>query len=385
MILPGRLSVCYVAPGRDFRPGTTHCREVLTLARALARDADVTVAFRRVGEDARCEPVTVMALEAGRNLSDDVAPSRRALGRFVEQHADGFGVVLEGSWPMSGKLTAWCAQRGIPAIPIIDRLPSTSWLGALDAGRAWLGLGASGRYLRRAPVIVAGSEKLREAIVERWRVERARIVVIGPAIDRTVFAPRDQDVARRRLGLAPDHRIVLAGDGVGRGPDLVPLIEAVQRVGDPALRLHVLGDGERAASLERIAGPAGPVTFHRLMSDDMLSTYIAAADLCVSVEESGDGFTIPECLSCARPVVVAAPRDRLYLHGRRRLTGFVIEHDVLAWIRFLQRECPSRNTLRMMGMAASGTPIEHVDRTAAAYRSVIDRVRVPVARPVATV
>jgi hypothetical protein len=62
----------------------------------------------------------------------------------------------------------------------------------------------------------------------------------------------------------------------------------------------------------------------------------------------------------------------------------VIEHDVLAWIRFLQRQCPSRNTLRMMGMAASA-PLEHMDRSAAAYRSVIDRVRDAVARPVATV
>src|SRR5689334_7724367 len=53
---PGRLSICYVAPGQDLRPGSSACRHVLTLARALARDADVSVVFRRVLEEARDEP-----------------------------------------------------------------------------------------------------------------------------------------------------------------------------------------------------------------------------------------------------------------------------------------------------------------------------------------
>lgn len=375
MMPTGRLSVCYVVPGRDFRPGSSHSREVLTLAAALADDADVTVAFRRVAGDARPGRVTLLALEDGRDLSDDVAPSRRALGQFVEQKARGFGVVLEGSWSMSGKLTAWCAQRGVPAFPILDCLPPTSWLGALDAGTAWLGLGASGRYLRRAPAIVTGSEELRSAVVARWRVERDRIVVIGPPIDRTLFAPRDQDAARRQLGLAPEHRVVLAGDGLGRRADLAPLIEAVHRVGDPALRLHVLGDGERRTALERVAGRSGAVTFHGLVPDELVATYIAAADLCVSVEDSCDAFTVPECFSSGRPVAVAATQRGARLPVRHRANGFVVEHDLLAWIRFLQRDCPSRNALHIMGMAAAAAPFEHVGRTAAAYRAVIDRVR----------
>jgi hypothetical protein len=55
------------------------------------------------------------------------------------------------------------------------------------------------------------------------------------------------------------------------------------------------------------------------------------------------------------------------------VSGFAVEHDLLSWIRFLQRDCPSRNSLRLMGLAASSTPIQDAQRTAAAYLAVIDR------------
>jgi glycosyltransferase involved in cell wall biosynthesis len=285
---------------------------------------------------------------------------------------------------MPGKVTAWCHQRGIAAIPVVDGLPSASWLGPLDPGGAWLGIGSSGRYLRRASVIIASSPGLRDAVVERWRIDPQRITVIGPAIDRILFSPRDQIEARGALGMAPEHRIVLAGDGLGRGPDLAPLIEAVHRAGDPALRLHVLGEGPRRMALERIADLGPSVTFHGTVSDQHLATFIAASDLCVSLEHSGEScYSLLECFSSARPGVVAAPSNGGPPRLQHGVTGFVVDHDVLAWVRFLQRDCPSRNTLRMMGMAASGTPIEDATRTAAAYLAVIDRVRR--ATPVLTV
>jgi hypothetical protein len=377
-----RLSICYVAPGRDLRPGTSHTRHVLGLARALAGDADVTVVFRRVLGAIGKQPFEVRALEDATEVSGpDAAPSWR-LGQLAERGAGAFGVILEGSSPSAGRLTSWCAQRGVPAIPVIDHLPGTSWLAPLDAGRDWLALGSSGRYLRRMPVMVAGSDALRTAIVNRWRVQADRVAVIGPAVDRALFAPRDQAEARRRLGLAADHRIILAGDGLGSGPDLTPLIEAVQRVGDSNLRLHVLGDGGRRAALERLAGRGGAVTFHGHVPDDLVAAYIAAADLCVSVDERGDSaFTVRECLSAGRPVAIGG--DRSHTLVRHLVSGFLVDHDLLAWIRFFQRDCPSRNTLRFMGVAATATPLDGVDRTAAAYLEAIERVRRNAPRPAA--
>ena len=43
-----RLSICYALPGQDLIPGSSRTRHVLSLARALARSAQVTVVFVRV-------------------------------------------------------------------------------------------------------------------------------------------------------------------------------------------------------------------------------------------------------------------------------------------------------------------------------------------------
>jgi glycosyltransferase involved in cell wall biosynthesis len=370
----GRPSICYVSPGRDLRAGSSACRQVLTLARALAPDAEVTVVFRRVLEERSAEPFAALALEPA-GAAENAAPSRRALGRFVEQRAECFGVVLEGSWPMSGKLTAWCEQRGVPAIPVLDRLPSTSWLAPLHPAAAWFE--SSGRYLRRAPVIVAGSRELRDNIAERWRVPSERIAVIAPAVDRPLFAPRDQGAARRLLGVPLEDRVLVVAGGLDRGPQLGPLMEAVARTGDPGLRLHVLGHGERRQALERRTTRGGAITFHGPVFDELLAAWIGAADLCVSVGEEGDpAYSVQECLSAGRPVVLAGVADARRLPVVSQVSGFVIEHDLLAWIRFLQRDCPSRNTLRMMGMAAAVTPIPPVEDLAAAYLEAIHRATV---------
>jgi hypothetical protein len=370
-----RLSLAYVLPDCDLRDGSSHAREVLTLARGLAREASVTVVFRRVLTERDGEPFAISQLEPGPQ-SHQAPASRRALGRFVEQQAGGFDVVLEGSWPMTGKLSTWCAQRGIPAIPVVDALRSSSWLPSLEGGRPWLAFASAGRHLRRAPVVIAATEQLQRTVAGRWRVNPDRIIVGGRALDGALFTPRDQAEARHRLGLSPDHRILLAGDGIDRaGADLGPVIEAVQRAGDPGLRLHVFGDGGRRAALRRLAGTAGPVVFHEPVSDAVLATYLAAADLAVSVDDQADSaFTIPEALSAGLPVVLAAGGRRACSTGGQS-AGFVVAHHTLAWIGFLQRDCPSRKILRDMGMAAAATAASGSEPATARYLGAIERVR----------
>jgi hypothetical protein len=57
------------------------------------------------------------------------------------------------------------------------------------------------------------------------------------------------------------------------------------------------------------------------------------------------------------------------------VSGFLVEHDLLAWVRFLQRDCPSRNTLRILGQAATATPLDGVEQQAAAYLAAAERAR----------
>ena len=380
MTTSNRLAICYVVPGRDLVPGAGATRQALSLARALSLHADVTLVFRRQLGEVTGEPFDVVALEPnGREPAFDTAASHRALERFVEERCSRFGVVLEGGWSQSGKLTALCEQRGIAAVPIVDHLESGGWLAPLEAGRAWLA--ASGRFLRRATVVIAASEELKAAIVARWRVEPGRIVVIGPGVDRSHLFPQDQTTARQRLGLKPEHRVLLAGGLLDQDRDLTPVIEAVQRVGDPLLRLHVLGEGGQRAELEGLAGAGPAVTFHGRVGEDLLQAYLAAADLCVAVERPDaslddppgeEAFTVRESLAAGLPVAVATDRVPHPL-VRHLVSGFLIEPDLLAWVRFLQRDCPSRNTLRIMGQAATATPLEGVEPQAEAYLAAAER------------
>jgi glycosyltransferase involved in cell wall biosynthesis len=170
--------------------------------------------------------------------------------------------------------------------------------------------------------------------------------------------------------------VVVASDGLDHGSDLTPLLEAVPRTGDPALRLHVLGEGQRLSGLEHLGGSTSAIRFHGVLTDEQVAQYLSAADLCVLLDRSADpSFTLFECFSSARPVAVGVTPGGSRPGTPGLVSGFRVEHDLLSWIRFLQRDCPSRNTLRMMGMAASNTPIDHVQRSGAAYLAVIDRVR----------
>ena len=56
-----RLSICYLAPGHRLLSTIGPTRNVLSLARALARHAEVTVAFRNVLDD--CAPADLRVVE----------------------------------------------------------------------------------------------------------------------------------------------------------------------------------------------------------------------------------------------------------------------------------------------------------------------------------
>ena len=76
-----------------------------------------------------------------------------------------------------------------------------------------------------------------------------------------------------------------------------------------------------------------------------------------------------------RPVAIGSGGDLRHPLIRHLVSGFLVPHDVLGWVRFLQRDCPSRNTLRIMGQAAAATPLDGMDRVADAYLEASERVR----------
>jgi glycosyltransferase involved in cell wall biosynthesis len=251
--------------------------------------------------------------------------------------------------------------------------------------------GISGRYLRQAPRIIAESDDLKTSISQVWRVPPGRIDVVGLGVDHERFRPLDQAEARRQVGVDQSRKVLLYVGALDKAHDLVPVVQALARAGDPSLELHLVGDGEYRSEIERQAAGMRAVVFHGRVSHDAVPTYIACADLCIAPYDphffprGQVGYAtlkVREYLAAGRPVATS-PTGVLPGLIRPLVTGFLVHNDVLRWVQFLQRELPGRQTLRIMGTAAAATPLDSWDDTARAYWSVCERVMARVGEPAA--
>jgi glycosyltransferase involved in cell wall biosynthesis len=139
--------------------------------------------------------------------------------------------------------------------------------------------------------------------------------VIYNGIDLERFAPGDRAAARRALGIAGEHAMVLYVGRVTGGKGLGHLLEAFARVARarPAARLVLLGEGPLRAPLARQAaalGIARQVDFVGEVPYDRVPLWMRAADV-VALASEHEGFpnVVREALACGRPVVATAVGD----------------------------------------------------------------------------
>jgi glycosyltransferase involved in cell wall biosynthesis len=393
-----KLSVCYVVPGHNLLSDVGPTRNVLNLARALAPHAEVTVAFRRVLDDRAPTGMRVVEIQpcARRDAAvlDDAAirglgyqeffAYLRDLRRFVDGALPDFDVILEKSWLLSGYLSTLCRRRGQLGVPIENFVPNPVQNAANDLTKRWrieIGQRIAGYHLRRAPLIIAETQHLKRGIAHHWRVPEDRIAVVGLGVDRALFAPQDQGEARRQLGIAPDRLVMLYSGVVDATHDLGPLLHAMTRHCDPNVEVHVIGEGVLRETYQRAARTnALKVVFHGRVAHERVPLYIAAADLCLapydptvfSLGELGySSMKVPEYLSAGR-AVATVPSGRLPDLVRPGETGFLVANEIEDWMRLL-KECPSRESLRVMGEAAAKVELASWNDTAEAYLALCQR------------
>jgi glycosyltransferase involved in cell wall biosynthesis len=393
-----KLSVCYLAPGHSLLSTVGPTRNVLSLARAMARHADITVAFRNVLDDVAPPDLRVLEIQPGvrreaaivddaamRGLSyHDFFAYLRDLRRFAFDALPAFDVVLEKSWLLSGYLSTICRNQGRLGVPVENFVPNPVHNAANDLTKRWrieIGQRIAGYHLRRAPLIIAETQHLKRSIARHWRVPEDRIAVVGLGVDRALFAPRDQQAARRQLGIASDRLVLLYSGVVDATHDLGPLLKAMAGHHDPKIEVHIVGDGvlrERHESAARAS--ALNVIFHGRVAHEQVPLYIAAADLCLAPYDptafsNGElGYStmkVPEYLSAGR-AVVTVPSGRLPDLVRHGETGFLVAHRVEDWMRLLQ-ECPRRERLREMGEAAAKLDLMSWDEMAEAYLALCEQ------------
>lgn len=334
-----RLCICYVVPGHNLLTSAGPTRNVLNLAAALGQWANVTVAFRRVLEPVSANGYKVVELDSEAKGSDtfvDDAAVRgvsygqflsyvRALRKFANSQLDSYDVVLEKSWLLSGFVSSICQRRGIPAIPIENLVPvlQSPWKdyrGLATYAKHFTAQKVAGRFLRGAPAIIAETEYLKKAMVERWRLNEGRVRVVSLGVDNRFFQQHDQKVMRATLGVDPEATVLLYVGVLDRAHDVGPVLSAFGQTHLPSAQLHIVGDGPLAEDYRKLAvDNPGNIVFHGRIPYDKVPDFIAAADLCLAPynpaafpggEVAYSTLKIPEYMSVARPVV-SVPSGRI--------------------------------------------------------------------------
>ena len=226
------------------------------------------------------------------------------------------------------QLAGWLAEDGVQLVHTHSTRPNRyGRIAALQAGTAvvahyhnfyddrW-GEGSEAlelerRLARRTDHVVACSERVRDHVVDRLRLDPARVTVVGNGVDADRFADGDRSVVRAELGVA-DGTVVVGAVGrlcAQKAPD--DLLEAavpVLRRTDRRVELWFVGAPDDAVLAQSLAaralalGVADRVRFLGYRAD--VADVYAALDVVVLPSRwEGFGLVVAEAMAAGRPVV----------------------------------------------------------------------------------
>jgi len=161
------------------------------------------------------------------------------------------------------------------------------------------GIRAATRYVvRRAAVVIAVSDWLRERLEQAAPRARGKTEVVDCGVDLERFAPSDQSAAREEVGWSPQGTAFLCLGGLSERKNVLRLARAFERLGEGELAF--LGDGPLRGALE---GRAGVRVVGRV-PHEAVPAWIAACDvLCQPSLVEPFGLATLEAMASARSVV----------------------------------------------------------------------------------
>jgi UDP-glucose:(heptosyl)LPS alpha-1,3-glucosyltransferase len=304
-----RRTIAMVFPGCHRVGGVE--RVVRELARCLQSDQDVTFVGERF-DPTDMEGIRLLPVE-GRvppGLSHTLSFRYRAERALRSRPFDltvTFGAECPtGDVAVVGSVhRAWLAQRGAIQTPA-GPLPSTVRY-ALPRHLAVLGLERTYFRSPRLRSVLATSRQTADEVVAAYDLDPDIVSVVPNGFDPDEFngAVRVAERATRRSRLGWDGSVVLlfVGNELHR-KGFATLLEAVALLGDPRLRVEVVGAASLGPYHRRIEalGLSDRVWWHGSQAD--LAPWYAAADLLVlPTQYEPFGNTIIEALATGLPVV----------------------------------------------------------------------------------
>jgi glycosyltransferase involved in cell wall biosynthesis len=231
-------------------------------------------------------------------------------------------VVIGTSPQLLCALAAWwlAAWHRVPFVfEVRDLWPES--LAAVGAGgeKSFLyrTLGAIAGFLyRRAERIVAVTAAFKKHLIEAWNVPAAKIAVIENGVETDLFRsdPAAAEV-RKGLSLGENHFLICYTGTMGAAQGLETLVAAAEELESllPRARFLLVGEGAQKQSLIDLVARRKITNVHFLDQQprERIPAIISTADLCVVMLKPDDLFrtVVPtkllECMSCARPVLLA--------------------------------------------------------------------------------
>jgi D-inositol-3-phosphate glycosyltransferase len=310
---------------RDTGGMSVYIRET---ARELGRMGHrVDIFTRRTAEVG--DPVTALAKNVrlvhlstgnGRNVPKEAlhrytADFHRALESFRNRHFLDYDLIHSHYW-LSGSLGEMAQESW--------QRPHIITFHTLGAVKNSIGVGEPESLLRIATEknltatcerVLSTTPKDKVQLIRLYDAVSDKIGVVPCGVDLNLFRPLDKAVARRRLGFASDHPIILF---VGRfdsvkGIDRLVTAMTYLRRRDSLRLVLVGGDGPASSATRRLQkqardlGLQETVTFAGRIDQERLPPYYSAADVLVvpSLYESF-GLVGLEALACGTPVVATA-------------------------------------------------------------------------------
>lgn len=384
-----------------YRPGLEATANLLAdLCESLAEDFDVTVVTGRVQgrEELPSREVVngVLVLRTRSTVYDRTKLHQRALNyatylgdslvRAHSRHRPDLIVCMTDP-PIVGDLGVLIARtRRAPLLVISeDVFPEI----ATELGRLtnpvlvrllqWL----VSAYLRRADMVVAIGERMRERLIAKGAAPE-RLTVIPNWVDTTAITPRPRENAwSRRIDLV-DRFVVMHSGNVGHAQNLDALILATTYLRDlDDLVVPIIGFGARHGEMEELASrlEADSVRFLVYQPREALSESLSAAHVhYVGLASGLAGYVVPSrvygILAAGRPVIAAADEDsETAVLVEEAGCGVVVPPDrpdlVAAAIRAAH---DGELDLEAMGAAGRAHVVREADRLVALgrYRRLVD-------------
>jgi D-inositol-3-phosphate glycosyltransferase len=219
---------------------------------------------------------------------------------------------------LSGQAAASAARRwGVPLVATFHTLARVKNLALPEDPEPPVRVGGERAVVAQADRILASTPGEAADLHRLYDASPARIRVVPPGVDMSLFRPLGRDGARQRLGLGGRRVLLFVGRfQPTKGPDLAvrTLGEVVRRAPSSDVVLAMVGgpsgpDGstENLRSLAAAEGVGDRVVFLPPMPHRDLPSIYAAADAVLMPSRSESfGLVALEAQACGVPVIAAA-------------------------------------------------------------------------------